>query len=87
MRERRGGLLHALLSELGGAIDDIRARTVEEGWFGRASGKASDLANGWTRPTVHDAGLPPRPSFEEAWAARPPGEAAPSHERSQDLDR
>lgn len=76
MRERpeqRGGVLEFLRAGLGDAVSDIRSKLIEEGWFGRRSGAPSggaSLASDWTGPTVHGAALPPRQSFEEAWAPR-----------------
>lgn len=90
MRERDhrpAGLLEFLFAELRGAIADMRGKVVEEGWFGRPAARTNSLAKDWSGPGVHGASLPARQSFEEAWAPRPPGDAAREHEKGIDLER
>lgn len=90
MRERANrpaGLLEFLFAELRGAVADMRSKVVEEGWFGRSAARPNSLAKDWSGPSVHGASLPARPSFEEAWAPRPPGEAARDHDKGFDIER
>lgn len=66
--------LDQLLSGTRGAVEDIRAKLIDEAWFGHGDSAparpAPDL--GWT----NDAGprsqeeICPRASFAEAWATR-----------------
>lgn len=60
------------------AIADVRGKLIDEGWFGRSpdpsghdiGGNRVDGASGDT--TTPTFGL--KPSFEESWKPRPPGE-------------
>lgn len=73
----------AFLQELGAAVKDIRAKLIDEGWFGRREPVAmrdipdqedTDWLN-WVSE-VGDHGLGAHsPSFEEAWARREPAAA------------
>ncbi|MBS0473088.1 MAG: hypothetical protein JSR60_18605 [Proteobacteria bacterium] len=80
-----------LFGELRQAIQDIRQKVVEEGWFGRVvtaapvveeSGHANDRAH----DDLHARRIEPeqpRPSFDELWR---PGPAAHEQGREHGLD-
>lgn len=87
MRERDkqgGGLLGALFDLLTGAVGDVRAALIDEGWFGRRAGQP---ARGTALPEPgsaqpQDRGL----SLEEQWAPRERSGPAP-FPADLDLDR
>lgn len=81
-REQQGqpaGILEFLFGEMRSAVQDIRGKLIDEGWFGRRAAPPSQFDAsplGWHRePSGVDAG-PPRQSFDEAWAPRERGDAA-----------
>lgn len=94
-REEQGqpaGILEILFGEMRSAVQDIRSKLIDEGWFGRRAGASpqQNLARDWGGPSIHDQpGLSiSRPPFEEQWAARAPGEARDAAEPGgMDLDR
>jgi hypothetical protein len=77
-RDRGGGLLAFLFDELRGALQDIRQKVVEEGWFGRVVTPrpvvgARDFYRTTAVPLTADQGDPLRrvARFEEAWRPIP----------------
>ena len=78
----RVGLLGALWQELGRAVQDIRQRVVEEGWFGRI-----------TTPLARDHSLAPSNpaeravSFEDLWPQHSGSAKEPGHEPDRGMDR
>jgi len=65
-----------LFDELRGAMQDIRQKVVEEGWFGRVVTAAPvvEVDHALSRERGGLYSDDHRPSFEEAWRARAPGE-------------
>lgn len=95
-RGKGQGFFEALFAELRYAVQDVRQKLVEEGWFGRVVSAKPVIEMHQSPSTPREAlygrdlanPLDRRPSFEEQWAARAPGEKAPAHERpGHDLDR
>lgn len=93
-REHQGqpaGIFDFLFGEMRSAVQDVRSKLIDEGWFGRRAAPPSQLdapSLGWHRePTGTSAG-PPRQSFEEAWAPRERGDTPDVGEPAgPDLDR
>lgn len=89
MREQPGrdsGLFAAVFGTLADAVQDVRSKLIDEGWFGRRGvSPERTLAQDWGGPTIHQD-LMARPSFEEAWAPRA-GEPSPVEPGGLDLDR
>ncbi|TAL32258.1 MAG: hypothetical protein EPN98_13995 [Phenylobacterium sp.] len=84
--KRRFDLGEFLFGQGREAIEDVRAKLIDEAWFGRRSAapRSPDVALGWV--TEHDAEArahapdAPRTTFDEQWAPRPPGgDADPDH--------
>ena len=88
-RPNSQGILGFLFDELRSAMQDIRQKVVEEGWFGRVVSPAPvvemDRSLGRERGGLYSddhrpaltvgAATPKRaPSFEELWKPREPGE-------------
>lgn len=75
-REQPAGILEFLFGEMRSALQDIRGKLLDEGWFGRRAAPPSQFeasSLGWHRePASADAGAPHRASFQEQWAARDP---------------
>ncbi|MDQ0462956.1 hypothetical protein QO010_000704 [Caulobacter ginsengisoli] len=81
MGERSGGgLLAFLFDELASAIQDVRQKAVEEGWFGRTVTAAPVI-------DVERGALGHRPSFEEEWAPRQQAGEPQLEQGGHDLDR
>ncbi len=87
------GLGEFLFNELRQAIQDIRQKVLEQGWFGRVTTPKPvvEMPFETVGDRSTDASSPAqshRPSFEEQWATREPAKMtreAPSHEI--ELDR
>lgn len=79
MREPNGwGLLGAIIA-------DMRAKLVDESWFGRQpiEERHDPLAGLGDAPSA-----PPKPrSFEESWAVREPAQGQQGPEQAQGIDR
>ncbi|MDO8381021.1 hypothetical protein [Phenylobacterium sp.] len=77
----RSGIADFLFGQFRDAVQDIRSKLVDEGWFGRRSAPPGgmDLARDWSGPSVHETPgrLPSSPSFEEQWAPCERGDPAP----------
>jgi hypothetical protein len=95
------GVLSYLFDELRGAIQDIRQKVVEEGWFGRVVTAAPvvevDHALGRERGGLYsddhrplaasDSAEPElRPSFEDLWKPHSPGEHASEVTKDHGID-
>ena len=82
-RDKWASVLDDVLSAMKDAVDDIRSKLIDEGWFGRRAAPPSqfDVTPGGNGRQPFDM---ERPSFDEAWAARPAGE---DHERDPAPDR
>lgn len=94
--DKRGGVFDFLFGELSHAVQDIRSKLIDEGWFGRRAAPPSQFdANplGWDRAPERetiwtDRSGSQRQSFEEAWAPRDPSEGpSPVESSDHDLDR
>lgn len=72
-----GGLAEFLFQQFRSAVEDARAKLIDEGWFGRRSNAPGghDLGHEWAGPSIHDTPdkAPASSSFEEQWAPREPG--------------
>lgn len=84
--ERRSGILDFLFGEAQQAVADVRAKLIEEGWFGRRSAPSREPSLGWTRPEAPTSGHRER-SFEEQWAVRSPGNDMQPPGADHDHDR
>lgn len=83
MARENSSPLDRLLAGFGRAVEDVRSKLIEEGWFGRRTANPSAAQRlGWERDALSDvpdeffvdrASLVRRPSFEEAWRTREPG--------------
>ncbi|MEI9994914.1 MAG: hypothetical protein WDM91_09995 [Rhizomicrobium sp.] len=81
------GLAEFLFGEFRQALQDIRQKLVEEGWFGRAVSAAPVVEMDRGPPADQLGSLGDRrPSFEEMWTPREPN-ARDRHERGLDIDR
>jgi hypothetical protein len=80
-----------LFAELRQAVQDIRQKVVEEGWFGRVTTAAPVVevdrehergihGDEHTPPPAHERTGERRPSFEEQWAPRERVEHAQDHD-------
>lgn len=100
-RPKSQGIVSFLFDELRGAIQDIRQKVVEEGWFGRVVTAAPvvevDHGLGRERGGLYSddhrplaAGDPAeperRPSFEELWKPQSPGEHAAEAKKDHGID-
>ncbi len=90
--QRSEGILGALFDLLTGALGDVRAKLVDEGWFGRQA-PSHDRAGplGWGDGDRNRASLGSDPganfapeSFEQAWAPRE--RSGPEMPAAADLD-
>lgn len=92
---RGTGFLGALFNELRYAVQDIRQKVVEQGWFGQVTSAKPVIEMHTTTepgPKSEDlygqdlrSPLERRPSFEEQWQTREPGQQPESgKDREQD---
>lgn len=93
-RETR--MLDRMIAGFGQAVDDIRAKLIDEAWFGRRAAsprqfEPQDL--GWDGPDTRRSGqepsFMPRPSFEDMWATRErePAGLEPDRDQDPELER
>jgi len=75
-----GGFLAFLFDEVRSAIQDVRQKAVEEGWFGRVTTPEPVVRA--DRTILGD-----RPSFEEQWAVREPTNGPALEQDGHDLGR
>jgi hypothetical protein len=78
-----------------GVVDDIRAKLIDEAWFGRRAappGQFDGVDLGWVRepaPNIIRSAddLAPRPTFEALWAPGEPGREPVAHDQEMDFER
>jgi hypothetical protein len=89
-KHRPASLGEFLFAELRSAIQDVRQKLVEEGWFGRVVTPApvTDAAREQGAPPPHDWGSD-RPTLGELMAQRAssPGREPSREQHAQDLER
>jgi len=84
------GLGEFFFNEMRQAIQDIRQKVVEQGWFGRVTTPKPvvEMPFQTVESPTHELLHERRPSFEEQWAPKARGDMAPEHDRTlgHDID-